>query len=408
MSINLPIFLCGIISGFTLLISGNTLNFWLAQTSGDLTSIGLFSLVSLPYAFCFVWAPILDTLRLPILYSLFGQRLSWIYLLQILLAIAVYIMSILSPVNHLFNIAICALIVAFLSSTQDIVIGALRTEIIPINHHGKVAGIYVFGYRIGMLISSSGAIWLSVYFSWEVIYKIFAAIILSFPLLLQATIKTRPIKHVDNITESPREISISFIMRMLSPIGSIKFICVVLAFLVLYRLPDNFINAMINPFLLTTGFTAIEIASVGKFLGVMAAITGGLIGSYIMHRLPIYNSLLIFGIIHAVAHLMFIPQEIMGHNIFMLFLVMGFESITGGMTMAAYIAFITSLCSGKYGATQYAILTSMMGFSRSILPSLSGFIVNIYGWKIFYFFTFLLTIPALIMILYLKKYNSKK
>lgn len=408
MRINLPIFLCGIISGFTLLISGNTLNFWLAQTSSNLQAIGLFSLVSLPYAFCFIWAPILDTVKLPILHNCFGQRLSWIYLLQILLACSVYMMSILNPVNHLLSIAICALVVAFLSSTQDIVIGALRAEIIPLNSHGKVAGIYVFGYRIGMLLSSSGAIWLSTYFSWSVIYKIFAAIILLFPLLLQLTINARHTIHIENTSFDSKILSVSFIMRMLSPIGTIKFIFIVLVFLILYRLPDNFINAMINPFLLTTGFTAIEIASVGKFLGVVAAIAGGLIGSYIMNRLSIYDSLFIFGAIHAVAHLMFIPQQIVGHNILMLFLVMGFESITGGMTMAAYIAFITSLCAGQYRATQYAILTSMMGLSRSILPSLSGFIVNIYGWKVFYFFTFLLTIPSLIVIFYLRKYDKNK
>jgi PAT family beta-lactamase induction signal transducer AmpG len=199
-----------------------------------------------------------------------------------------------------------------------------------------------------------------------------------------------------------QDISGNSLVKIFYSLGSPRYLMILLVFLVLYRLPDNFINAMINPFLLHTGFDAAEIATVGKFLGIMAAILGGLIASRIMHRVSALDSLLYFGVAHALAHSMFIALDMAGHNLPLLFIVMGFESITGGMVMAAYIAYITSLCSGKYRATQYAILSSMMGLSRAILPGISGFIVSEYGWQIFYLFASIATIPSLCLLRYMR------
>ena len=395
----LVVFLCGFISGFTILISGNTLNFWLANIAVDKTAIGLFSLVSLPYAINVLWAPCLDVIKLPLLTKLLGHRLGWICLLQIGLACFVYAIGMLDISNNLQLLVVCAFMVAFFSATQDVVLGAFRAEVIPQNKQGSVAGLYIFGYRIGMLLSSSGAIWCSVYYSWNLIYKVFALIILCFPLLLYCM--SRGLRHDQgDITAPPlRSHSIlGFISSILGSIGNTRYVIYILVFLVLYRLPDNFINAMINPFLLEKGFGAIEIASVGKFLGIIAAIIGGFLGSYIMSKISITRSLLLFGLVHAVAHLMFIVQDAVGYNITLLFIVMGFESITGGMAMAAYIAFITSLCSGQYSVSQYSVLSAMMGLSRAILPGISGLIANKLGWDIFYFLTFMMTIPPLMMI----------
>lgn len=405
-------FIFGFISGFILLISGNTLNFWLAESKIDITAIGLFSLISLPYAINFLWAPLLDKVKLPIITNIFGQRLSWIYFLQILLATSVYILSFYS-LNNLLGFAFWALIVSFFSATGDTALGALRTEIINPEKQKTTAGIYIFGYRIGMLLSSSGAIFLSSILSWQEIYKLFAIIILFFPLLLHFIIQFLPSisktgKSLDYIITAKAGIQHDTIKtsRWLPHLISKKSLFYLLSFLILYRLPDNFINVMINPFLLSTGFKAIEIASVGKFLGILAAILGGFIASFIMKERSIYSSLIIFGIIHATAHSMFIVQDLAGYNLALLFIVMGFESITGGMTMAAYMAFIGSLCHGTYRATQYAFLTSMMGLSRSILPGLAGFIVEEYGWSLFYLFTSLAAIPSIVILHQLNKNNK--
>lgn len=394
MKINIIIFTFGFISGFILLISGNSLNFWLSAEGVDIASIGLFSIVTLPYAISFIWAPILDRVRIPMLDRIYGHRLSWIYLLQILLSISVYIVSICSPQKNLYMLSVCSILVAFLSSTQDVAIGALRSEIVKPSEQGAVSGTYVLGYRIGMLFSSSGAIFLSNIISWGLIYKIFASIILFFPIVLHFLLKIS--SEVSNIVPKPTERNNIF--DIIDSFGGQKSFIYIILFLILYRLPDNFIHVMMNPFLLNIGFDAMEIASVGKFLGIISSIIGGFIASYIMRKRSIISSLLLFGIIHAICHLFFVIQNIVGHNILLLFFVMGFESITSGMTMASYIAFITSLCKGRYRATQYAFLTSLMGLSRSILPGFAGFFVVKYGWSAFYIFASIASIPSIYLL----------
>lgn len=398
---NLIVFVFGFISGFVLLISGNSLNFWLASEGVDIASIGLFASVALPYAISFIWAPFLDRVRLPFLSNIYGHRLSWIYFLQILLSISVSIVSICSPKEDLFILAICSLSVAFFSSTQDVAIGALRSEIIKPSEQGAVSGSYVLGYRIGMLLSGSAAIFCSSFLSWAEIYKIFALVILLFPIIIHFILKGLDIcKEIE--TKDIKTTSIFDITKSFARPGMFLYISI---FLILYRLPDNFIHVMINPFLLHLGFDALEIASVGKFLGILSSIVGGFIGSYVMTKRSIVSSLIIFGIIHATCHLFFVVQNIAGHNILVLFFVMGFESITGGMAMVSYMAFITSLCTGNYRATKYAFFTSLMGLSRSIFPGLAGFLVLEYGWSVFYICAFLASVPALFLIWRVRDHN---
>ena len=386
------------------------MNFWLTQEKIDKTSIGMFALVSLPYAISFLWSPILDHVKIPILSRFFSMRFSWIIVLQVTLSIAVFMISNISPIENIKIFAALGFVIALLSSTQDVALGALRAQIVPSAKQGIVSGIYIFGYRIGMLIGSSGAIYASVYMSWSEIYKIFANIILYFPMVLFIT-AGRYLNVSDDIEktqEISRYLSLDFWRNALMNVGSAGFVITILIYLILYRLPDNFISIMINPFLVETGFDALQISTVGKFLGITTAIIGGIIASFVMHRIKIIDALLYFGIIHALSHLLFIFQNHMGDNIYTLFLVIGAESITGGMVMAAYIAFITSLCTGKYSATQYAFFSSMMGISRSIFPSLSGLIVMHAGWNNFFFFVTLLTIPPLRMSLRVRKMLEKK
>jgi len=448
----------GLISGFTILITGNTLNFWLSKENIDIRTIGIFALISIPYAINFTWAPIFDIKKVPLLSDVIGARLAWVVTIQIFLSASVYLMSLFTPTEELISIAICGLIISFLASAQDTVLGAMRTELVTKEQQGAISGTYIFGYRIGMLISGYGAIYLSQYVSWNVIYQLFALIILVFPMILilwaKSFIPKRPVvipviqrrpqadvgiqtqkgskahngikldPYValraplddgrDNNTpiietnDSSNLLAklINLIATITQPIGRVKYVLFILIFLILYRLPDNFITMMINPFLLHIGYNEFEISTVGKLFGIASAITGGLLASYVMKKKNLYDSLLMFGSMHAGAHMLFIAQEIYGHNLYLLFLVTGVESITGGMTMAAYIAFIASLCQGKFRATQYSFLSSMMGLSRSILPAISGYIVADFGWTIFYLFTTLATVPALVMVLYLKNRNS--
>lgn len=407
------IWLLGAMSGFTLLISSNTLNFWLAKEGIGIKTIGIFALISLPYAINFLWAPIFDTKKTPVLGWFFNQRLSWLILMQILLSFNVYLMSRLDPQNELMMMAIYGSLISLFASAQDTILGALRTEIIHNDKQGEISGMYIFGYRIGMLISGSGAIYISKYIEWNLVYKIFSLIILFFPIILISFAKNLSPLDGDNDKESTSLLAkkstslVAFFKKVLSPIGSAKYLLLVITFLILYRLPDNFITMMINPFLLHIGYDEFEISTAGKLFGVICAILGGLAASRIMKRKDIYDSLLIFGAIHALAHVLFVVQEIYGKNIYLLFTVTGFESFSGGMNMSAYIAFIASLCKGKFRATQYSFLSSVMGTSRSIFPSISGYVVANFGWSFFYIFTTIATIPALLLLIYFKKISKQ-
>ena len=404
-------------SGFTIMLSGYTLNYWLSFEKIDIRTIGAFSLVSLPYAINFTWAPLFDTKKIPFLYSAFGQRLSWLLLVQLLLSAAIYLISTFDPTEELLPIALSGLLISIFASAQDSILGALRTELVDKRHQGEISGMYIFGYRIGMLLSSSGAIYISQYMRWNLVYELFSMVLIAFPIILILLSKDltslytkfnneiieESIKHQGHFLRTR-----SFIKKILKPIGSNKYILFVIIFLILYRLPDNFISMMITPFLHHIGYDSFEIATAGKLFGAISAMIGGLLASYIMRKKPLYDSLLFFGSIHAAAHVLFVLQDAVGKNIYLLFLITGFEGISGGMTMAAYIAFIASLCDGRFRATQYSFFSSMMGLSRSILPSISGYFVANFGWTVFYLFTTVATVPALVIIVYLEKIKKKQ
>jgi PAT family beta-lactamase induction signal transducer AmpG len=413
----LVILASGVISGFTLMISGYTLNYWLSAEKIDLKTIGVFSLVTLPYAINFIWAPIFDSCEIRPLAHL-GQRLSWIIVIQIALSAAVYGLSFTSPQDDISMLAFISIIVSVLASAQDSVLGAVKTELITRTQQGQVSGSYILGYRIGMLCSSSGAIYISSFIDWQNIYRLFALIILSFPALLYVLMRnidlsgapadSRILGEKSNIQNDKKFYNvIGLVQDILRPIGSYIYVTMILLFLILYRLPDNFLATMITPFLHHVGYAAIEIATNGKLLGTLSAIVGGLIASQIMKKQSLYKSLLYFGIIHALTHVLYIAIYYYGKNNYILCSVTIAEGITGGMGMAGYIAFISASCNGKYRATQYSFFSSMMGLSRSVLPTFSGYIVAHFNWPIFFCLMSLASMPALILLIYLEK-NTKK
>lgn len=402
------IWLFGFMSGFTIMISSYTLNYWLSDASINLTTIGIFSLISLPYAINFLWAPIFDLYRLPYFFNnIKYHRISWLILMQISLSASVFLISFCDPNNNdIMMIGLLGFMVSLFASAQDTILGALRTELVSKLQQGAISGNYIFGYRIGMMSSSSGAIYLSQFVSWQNIYMIFGGIILLFPIIILLFFQNRPCQVLDNkYSVTHLKVRNSF-FSILFPSGTRNYWLIVIVFLILYRLPDNFISMMINPFLLHIGYNAAEIALAGKLFGASAAIIGGLLASKIMRNRDLYNSLWLFGILHLVAHLLYIYQNIHGKNIYILCLITGIEGVSGGMMMAAYIALIASLCEGKFRSTQYAFFSSMMGLSRSIFPAISGYIVNLYGWNIFYIFVIIMSFPALILLPILAKQGN--
>ena len=404
LKIYLTIWLIGFTSGLSIMLTGSTLNFWLAQSRISTSEIGFFALVALPYSINFIWSPVLDSIRLPWLHKIFGQRLSWIFTLQGIMGMAVFSLSFLTPQTDISIIAVLAVFIALISSTNDNMLNALRIEIVESKSHGQSAGTYVFGYRIGMMFCTAGVIYLTKYITRQQIYQMLAIMIIFLVVLLVLLLQNQKLFHHSlkhQISKNSFDVS-----RILASIGPIKIIINILIFLILYRIGDYFIATMINPFVIDLKFTTEQIATVGKLAGSIGAIIGGVLGGYLMRKINIVDALCYFGIIHTSAHLLLALQAVVGNNIWLYFITSISESITGGMAMAAYIGFISAICHGQYKATQQGVLSSMMGISRSIFPSISGIMVIKFGWLKFFLMAFFLSIPSLVMLSCMK--NSFK
>jgi PAT family beta-lactamase induction signal transducer AmpG len=411
--------LSGVISGISLAVTGQTLNFWLASSGIDVISLGLLSLVTLPYAINFVWAPALDTIRLPIITDKLGRRRSWLLVLQICIQLSIIALSFQTPGENLLSIVVLSALIAFFASSQDIALNAYRVKIVSADSTGTASGAHIFGYRMGMLIASSGCIYLSVYLDWQIILLLIALILLllSFCLLIitrsskvLSWAEEETVAGKGDLTQSDQNESssnhkykiIKFFRDVFAEIGDTKQIITLLSFLILYRIGDNYLNAMIHKFLLEFGFGATEIASIGKFFGIFAALLGGLIGGSIMQHISMKQSLLIFGLIHSLAHMLFLllVYDNSGSNI-LLAVVITAESVTSGMAMTAFIALITGFSAGSYSGTKYSLLSATMGLSRAIFPTFSGWVVSKFNWEIFFVFITLISLVSLPLIAFL-------
>jgi PAT family beta-lactamase induction signal transducer AmpG len=259
-----------------------------------------------------------------------------------------------------------------------------------------------------MLISGYGSIYFSYYIGWQNVYKLLAlSVILLLIILTYCLKKLRDELDLNNPIKFPISCHVStkngFFQNIISPIGSVYLFILITSFLLLYRLPDDCISIMINPFLLHLGYHELEIANLGKLLGIISAVIGGFAASFVMRKKSIIDSLLIFGILHAMSHLLFIILGFYGKNQFVLFITIGVEGVTSGMNMAAYIAFISSICSGRFKATQYSFFSSMMGLSRSIFPAFFGYMLINQGFNFFFSFVIFATIPALLILLKIRR-----
>lgn len=412
-SIAFSIWMFGFISGFALLTTGNTLNFWIAKNGIDAKTIGIFSIISLPYAFNFLWAPLVDSTEFPILKKFFTHRKAWILGLSLIFAIILIILGSLDPNSNIILFGSVAFIASFISSTNDISLNAFRSSMISKNDQGPASGIYTFGYKIGMLIASSGAIYASKFTSWKAIYITMSMCLIASTALLIYITKESDNEKFDmmgtRLIDKNFQFSqiLPFLSKILKPLGPKQTIFYLISFLLLYRLADNYINAMINYILLSLGYDEFHISLDGKTLGFISSIIGGIYSGYAIKRFGMYYCLIIFGIIHSIAHLSFIPLHYAPESIMLLIAVVGFESFTGGMTMAAYIALITSICSGKYRGTQYSFLSAMMGASRSIFPTISGIILQSLGYEAFFILTTLISLPGILLVVTLKDYIKK-
>jgi len=394
--------LFGFCSGISLLVTGNTINFWLAQNEISKLTIGLFSIASLPYAFKYLFGPIVDNFYL--FFKKIGRTKSWVIFSQIGIVLSLIIISFLKPGSDIVFIFIMNFVTAIFAVLQDVALDSYRVKLLgrDIISHGS--SIYVFGYRLGMLIAGAGAIYLSSFLAWEIIFKLLALLVLMFLIIIYFS--NFPLDEESKIPIKLNSLWDKIKHYFFSPFSHIKTtreFFIIILFFMFYRASDNMIYTMNNPFLLYLNFTAEEIATAGKIFGFIASLLGGVLSGAIIPFIGIYPAIISFGLIHSLSHLLYILQYITGKNIYLLYLLTGAEAITGGMTMACYIYLMTSLCKGDKTATQYALFCSIMGLSRVVFGSSSGYLVDNVQWYSFFIITILIGLTSIIPAIYLAK-----
>ncbi|MDB9444923.1 AmpG family muropeptide MFS transporter [Anabaena sp. CS-542/02] len=390
--------LIGFSSGLPLFLTSRTLQAWMTVEQVDLGAIGLFSLVGLPYSLKFIWSPLLDRFAVPIL----GRRRGWLIILQIGLFIAIALMAWQQPKQALQLLAINAVVIAFLSASQDIAADAYRTDVLEELELGAGAAVYVLGYRVALLFTGSLALILADSLPWSSVYLLMS---LGMGIGIIATLFAPEPKE-----SSPPE---SLAAAVILPFGEffgrhgVLQAILILLFIVLYKLGDAFVNNMSTPFLLQTGFTQTDIGAIQGGMGLIATIVGTLAGGAILSRIGINRSLWLFGALQAVSNLAYYTLANLGQNYSALVLTINIENFCGGLGTAAFVAFLMNMCNQRFSATQYALLSSFMAVSRDILVAPAGNLAKTTGWPLFFIISMVAAIPGLLLLPFFAPWNPK-
>jgi PAT family beta-lactamase induction signal transducer AmpG len=401
------ILLMGFSSGLPLLLSSATLSYWLAKVGVDKTAIGLFALVGAPYTFKFLWAPIVDQLRLPVLTRLLGRRRGWALLTQIGLVIAILGMAATDPAVEPWWTALAALAIAFCSATQDIAVDAYRIEILSEREQGAGAAATQAGYRGGLIVAGALAIAASDWVGWPVIFAGLAAAV--GVGMLAVLIAPEPTPPSDWRAAAREPIGRQIRHAVITPLfefftrSGVTAALVVLGFVFFYKFGDAIGGVMANPFYVEMGFSGAEIAAASKVFGVAASLLGAIAGGALVARLGLFRALLLGGVAQALTNLLFAWLATRGHDFPGLFLAIGADNFAGGLGSAAFVAYLSSLCNTAFTGTQYALLTSFMAAGRTVLAAGSGWLATILSWAPFFAVTTLLAVPGLLLLFWLTR-----
>jgi PAT family beta-lactamase induction signal transducer AmpG len=404
----LAIFCFGFSSGLPLALTASTLSTWLADVGIDLKTIGIFSLVGLPYAIKFVWSPLLDSLPCPVLTRRLGRRRGWILATQMMVMVLIAGSGQINPTEATIAFACCVFGIAIASASQDIVIDAYRVEILPVELQGAASAMSTFGYRMAMLVSGAGALWLSDHVSWQETYMIMAGC-MGVGVITTLCVREPAIDSV--VIEQLYARRSAFVWLQQAVIAPFRdfmkreYWYAIVVFVVSFKLADAFLGVMLNPFLLSLGFTKTHIAEIVKLYGFIATLVGTFLGGALVMRYGMYRVLLATTFLHMFTNLLLVAQVSIGLNeTFLRFCIVS-ENITGGMGTAAFISYLSSLCNVRYTATQYALLSSLAAVARTVLSAPSGEVAQALGWSGFFIFSSLLALPALVMLCVYNKHT---
>src|SRR5215831_11968617 len=405
----------GFSSGLPLALSGSTLLVWMRESGVDLGTIGLFALVGTPYTLKFLWAPLVDALHVPFFTRRFGRRRGWLLFSQLLLIATILLLALADPARSPLMMAIAALLVAATSSTQDIVVDAFRVESLPESEQAAGMASYVAAYRIGMLVSTAGALFivsgfessgLSRHSAWMWGYVVMAALVLIGSITALAA--TEPEQSVKAEAATQAETAFSRVMHAavgaFSEFLSRKDSLAALAFVVLFKFTDAFSGTMTAPFVIDLGFTRNDYAAIVKGVGLAATLIGGFAGGFVARRYSLAASLWIGGVLQAVANLSFSWLALVGVNQWVLALAITAENFTSAIGTVIFVAYLSALCRNPlHTATQYALLTALSAVGRTYLSSGAGFVAKTTGWPLFFMICVVVAIPSLILLAHLQR-----
>jgi PAT family beta-lactamase induction signal transducer AmpG len=391
----------GFASGLPLLLTGSTLSAWLATAGIGRAAIGAFALVGTPYAFKFLWAPVIDRLRPPLR---FGRRRGWGIAIQTALIAATIAMGSCDPRRDLAWMGALALLVAFLSASQDIVIDAYRVEMLDPDQQGPGAAMIQTGYRAAMLVSGAGALIIADYAGWFAAYVTIAALLavgmLVFLLGPEPQIATEVAQEMIRAGEEQglRHWAATAVVAPFADFMQRPLWFAILIFIVGYKLGEALAGVMAMPLYVSLGYSLHEIAAISKVFGFFATIAGALIGGAMTVRFGVMRALIICGVLQSAGNLFYVLQAGGGHRLDYLALCVAAENLTGAMAGAALVAYLSDLCSPAFTATQYALLSSLAAVGRTLVASIGGVLAEHYGWVHFFLLSTIATVPALLLL----------
>ena len=384
--------LMGFASGLPLLLTGSVLQAWLRDGGVDLTHIGFFALVGLPYTLKFLWSPLFDRYALPFL----GRRRGWLVATQAGIALALVALSLSAPGAHdLAAVSIAALLVAFFSASQDIVVDAYRRESLSDLELGLGSAMYVNGYRVGMLLAGGGGLILADWLSFPQMYQLLAGCMAACVLVsLAAPEPPLPPGRPRTLAEAVVAPFRDYFRR--------EGAWLALAFILLYKLGDTLASAMTTPFYLDLGYSKSEIGAVVKLFGFWATLAGATLGGIWILRIGLGRALWLFGIGQMVSTFGFVVLARIDPSVPALACVIALENLTGGLGTAAFVGFMGALTDRRFTATQYALLSSLMGVPRVLASAPTGWLAQMLGWSGFFLACALIAIPGLVLLRWMR------
>lgn len=381
----------GFACGLPLQLTGSLLQAWMKLSGVDLSTIGLFALVGLPYTLKFLWAPLFDRYTPSVL----GRRRGWLLIAQLALIIAILALSRVDVESAAWRLAWAAFLVTLFSASQDIVVDAYRRESLADEELGLGASLYVYGYRVGLLVAGGGGLILATYIGFPNLYLLMALMML-LGVITTLWAPEPPVSEGQprSLREAVIEPFVEYFQRHQA--------WLMLGFVLLYKIGDTMAVQMTTPFYLDLGFSTEQIGVVVKLFGFWATVLGGLLGGVLVLRWGILRSLWVFGIFQGVSTAGFALLALMGKDITALATVIAFENLTGGMGTAAFVAYMGSLTNKRFTATQYALLSSFMGIPRVVIAAPTGYLAGMLGWVGFFFGCALIALPGMLLLLRLQ------